>query len=409
MVSRIISQFKDPLYKNSFFIMLTSLSSAAFGFFFWMLAAKLYPKEDVGIATALISSMSFLILLTRFGLDVAIIRFFPDKDKSSLFSTTAFITTFFTVVLGLIFIIGIDIWSPELRILSSLQNTTLYILFLVASSIVALTTVSFYAVRKAQYSFIQSLMVGSRVFILIPFVFLGAMGIYGAVGASFIIAGIVSLVLLARSGVTLSLRLDRKFLNEAFHFSAGNFIAGLLMTAPAQILPLMVLNVLGAQETAHYYIAFAITSLLFTIPNALSTSLFVEGSHGEGLKNATIKSLRATFLLMIPAALILYFAGGWLLGLIGKDYAASGLDLLRIMVVSSFFMAVSSIYMTIKKVQKDILGLIFISGLIFSLLIGLGYVFMLWYGIEGIGYAYVAGYGFGALAVGVMVWREKWV
>jgi len=235
------------------------------------------------------------------------------------------------------------------------------------------------------------------------------MGIYGAVGASFILAGVVSLVLLARSGVNLSLRFDRQFLNEAFHFSAGNFIAGLLMTAPAQILPLMVLNVLGAKETAHYYIAFAITSLLFTIPNALSTSLFVEGSHGEGLKKATIKSLRAIFLLMIPAALILYFAGGWLLGLIGKDYAASGLELLRIMVVSSFFMAVSSIYITFKKVQKDILGLIFLSGLIFILLIGLGYVFMLWYGVAGIGYAYVVGYGVGAVAVGVMVWREKWV
>ena len=189
-------------------------------------------------------------------------------------------------------------------------------------------------------------MIGSRVLILIPFVFLGAMGIYGAVGASFLLAGIVSLVLLARSGVTLSLRLDKKFLNEAFHFSAGNFIAGLLTTAPAQILPIMVLNVLGAQETAHYYIAYAITSLLFMIPNALSTSLFVEGSHGEGLKKATIKSLRTTFLLMIPAALILYFAGGWLLGLIGKDYAASGLELLRIMVVSSFFMAISSIVTT---------------------------------------------------------------
>jgi len=409
MVSRIIRQFKDPLYKNSFFIMLTSLSSAGFGFFFWMLAAKLYPKEDVGIATALISSIGLLILLSRFGLDVSIIRFFPEKDKSSIFSTTALITMFFTVLLGLIFIIGIDIWSPRFRILSSFQNTVLYILFITASSIVALTTVSFTAVRRAEYGFIQSLMVGSRVIILIPFVFLGAMGIYGAVGASFILAGVVSLVLLARSGVNLSLRFDRNFLNEAFHFSAGNFIAGLLMAAPAQILPLMVLNVLGAQETAHYYIAFAITSLLFTIPNALSTSLFVEGSHGEGLKKATVKSLRAIFLLMIPAALILYFAGDWLLGLIGKDYAASGLELLRIMVVSSFFMAISSIYMTIKKVQKDILGLILLSGLIFSLLIGLGYVFMLWYGVTGIGYAYVAGYGVGALAVGVMVWREKWV
>jgi hypothetical protein len=36
-----IEQLKDPLYKNSFFIMLTSISSAGFGFIFWMLAAKL--------------------------------------------------------------------------------------------------------------------------------------------------------------------------------------------------------------------------------------------------------------------------------------------------------------------------------------------------------------------------------
>ena len=51
---------RGPLYKNSFFIMLTSISNAGFGFIFWMFAAKLYPKEDVGIATALISSMALL-------------------------------------------------------------------------------------------------------------------------------------------------------------------------------------------------------------------------------------------------------------------------------------------------------------------------------------------------------------
>jgi O-antigen/teichoic acid export membrane protein len=409
MVSRIINQFKNPLYKNSFFIMISSLSSAAIGFFFWMMAARLYLKGDVGIATALISSMNLIFLLSRFGLDVSIIRFFPQKDKSSIFSTTALITTLFTVVLGLIYIIGINIWSPELRILSSLQNTVLYILFLSANSIVGLTSVSFNAVRKAEYGFIQSLMVGSRVLILIPFVFLGAMGIYGAVGASLVLAGVVSLVLLARSGVKLSLRFDRKYLKEAFHFSAGNFIAGILLAAPAQILPLMALNLLGAEETAYYYIAFSITSLLIMIPTALSTSLFVEASHGEGLKNATMKSLRATFLVLIPAALALYFSGGWILELIGKDYASSGLELLRLLIVSSFFFAVCSTYITIKKVQKDILGLIFLSALMFCLPIGLGYVFMLRYGVAGIGYAYVAGYGIAALAVGGMVWREKWV
>ena len=84
---------RDPLYKNSFFIMLTSISNAGFGFFFWMLAAKLYPKKDVGIATALISSMALLVLLSRLGLDQSLIRFFPERDKSSVFGTSAVIRT----------------------------------------------------------------------------------------------------------------------------------------------------------------------------------------------------------------------------------------------------------------------------------------------------------------------------
>jgi nitrate reductase NapE component len=37
---------RDPLLKNSIFIMLTSISSAGFGFIFWMLAAKLYSPQD---------------------------------------------------------------------------------------------------------------------------------------------------------------------------------------------------------------------------------------------------------------------------------------------------------------------------------------------------------------------------
>jgi O-antigen/teichoic acid export membrane protein len=405
----ITRQMKDPLYKNSLFIMLTSLSAASFGFVFWIVAAKFYLKEDVGIATALISSMSLLILLTRFGLDVSIIRFFPEKDKSSVFSTSAIITTFFTVLLGIVFIIGIDRWSPELGILSSLQNAILYILFLAASSIVSITSISFTAVRRADFGFYQSLIIGSRVVILIPFAFLEAIGIFGAVGLSFILACIFSLLCLGKSGIKSTLKIDREFLNESFHFSAGNYIAGLFMTAPAQTMPIIVLNILGAEETAHYYIAYAITSLLFMIPTALSTSLFVEGSHGEGLKKATIKSMRAVFLLLAPAAVLLYFTGDWMLGIIGKDYATNGLELLRIMVLSSFFMSICYIYISIKKIQRDIKTIILLSGLIFGLLIGFGYLFMRWFGVVGIGYSYVTAYGAGMLVVGIMAAKEKWI
>ena len=34
----IVKYVRDPLYKSSFFIMLSSITNAGFGFFFWMIA-----------------------------------------------------------------------------------------------------------------------------------------------------------------------------------------------------------------------------------------------------------------------------------------------------------------------------------------------------------------------------------
>jgi len=386
--------------------MLTSASAAAFGFIFWMLAAKLYPEEDVGVATALISSLSLLILLSRFGLDQSIIRFFPEKDKGKVFGTSVIITTFFAILFGILFILGIDIWSPQLHMVK--KYASFYLLFLAVNSIASLTGTSFLALRKAEYYFFQKLLLGLRIVFLFPLVFFGALGIFSSMGISFTLTLVFSTFLLLKLGLKPA-GIDKKFLNDTFYFSAGNYIAGLLITAPSQILPIMILNILGAEQAAYYYMAFVITSLLFIIPSAVSTSLFVEGSHGEALKKTTLKSIFAIFSLLIPAVIILYFFGGFILRLIGKSYAAGGLHLLRVMALSSFFVAICRIYFSIKRIQKDIKSLIFISGLIFAVLLGLSYVFMLEFGIVGVGYAWMVGYGLNSLIVGMMVKKEGWV
>lgn len=323
-LSEIKTHLCDPLYKNSLFIMLTSISSSGFGFFFWVLAAKLYSPQDVGIATALISSMMFLVLLSRFGLDFSIIRFFPMHDKSRIFSTSALITTSFAVIFGVIFIVGVNVFSPELSFLKSPWNASIFLIFLTASSISALIGISFVAIRRAGFQFLQSIIVGIRIPLLIPLTLLGAIGIFVAVGSSFVLALFVVLVLLVHSGIRLRIVVDRGFLNEAFHFSTGNYLAGLFMTAPIMILPIMVLNTLGSEQAAYYYIAFAIAALLFMIPNAISTSLFVEGSYSEALKQTVVKSLIVIFSLLIPAVAVLYVCSVCLLGMVGADYAAGG-------------------------------------------------------------------------------------
>jgi len=381
---------RDPLVRNSLFIILASALGGAFGFVFWMIAAKIYPKEDVGVATALISSLSLVILLSRFGLNQSLMRFFPERDKGKVFGTSVIITTLFVVLFGAIFIAGIDMWAPELYQVK--QYAFPYLLFLVANSIVLLTGNAFIALRKAEYYFLQSLLMGSRIVFLIPLVFLGTLGIFSSVGTSFLVTLIFSLLFLAKLGIKPT-GMDRGFLSDTFRFSAGNHVAALLMRSPQYILPVMVLNMLGAGETAHYYVAFAISSLLFIIPQAVSTSLLVEGSHGVALKKTARKSIFTIFLLLTPSVIILYFFGELVLQLVGKDYAGRGLNLLRLMALSSFFVAICEIYSSIRRIQKDMKGLILLGALIFALLLGLSYTFIPKLGLPGVGYAWIISYG----------------
>lgn len=397
----------DPLFKNSVYLMLTSISNAGFGFIFWILAAKFYSKEDVGLATALFSSMNLLVLFSRFGLEFSIIRFFPNNEKNPIFNTSALITTFFAIVFGIIYIIAIDIFSPKLDLLKLLPNSILFLVCVAASSLISITGISFVALRKCGYYLLQSILIGSRVIFLVPLIALKSIGILGSVGFSLIIAMSISLIFLKDLGIKLAFKIDKYFLNESLHFSAGNYISGLSMTVPNFILPIMVLNVLGSEQAAYYYIVYSITAFLFMIPNTISTSLFVEGSNGNNLKKIVCKSMFTIFSLLIPSMIILYFYGGWVLGLINKDYSSSGLELLRIMILSSFFVGFNFVYFSIKRIQKDMRGLVIVSGMNVVFLIVFGYFFMLWFGLIGIGYAWLISYGIGSLGIAKTLFKRE--
>jgi O-antigen/teichoic acid export membrane protein len=399
--------FQVPLYKNSLFIMLTSVSSACFGSIFWILAAKLSPTEDVGIAAALISSMGLIVMLSRLGMDFSLVRFFPQSDKGRIFGTSAIITTAIAVLLGALFIAGVNIFSPELQLLRRPPYALLYIMFVAANSLTAISCTSFVAVRKAGFKFLLSLVVGSRILFLILLMALGALGIFGAVGLSLILALVIAIYLLAQIGIRPQLVIDRGFLNDAFHFSVGNYIAGLFIATPTMILPIMVLNILEAEQAAYYFIAYAIAALLFMIPNAVGMSMFVEGSHGEILRKIVSRSLLAVFFLLVPAAVLLYVLGGWLMGLMGPDYAAGGVGVLRVMIAASFFVALNFMFFSIKRVQQDVGSLVIVSGLIFTLLVGSAYVFMHMFGVVGVGYAWMLSHGIGCVVVGVLLLKER--
>lgn len=404
----IVGLARDPLYRTSFFMAFSSIFNAGCGFFFWIIAARIYTVEQVGLATALISSLGLVLLFSRLGLDFSIIRFFPTGDKNRIFSTSLIITTLASLLAGLAYILLIDHLAPTLAFLKEPCYLVAFLLIGAANSVAAITGNAFLADRKAENYFIQNIFMALRIPLLIPLAFLGTFGIFGSTGLAFIVASIFALIVLARSLKSIRPEVDVEFIKRSFKFSSWNYVSNILSTAPTLVLPIMVLNILGEAEAAKYYIAFAIGNLVLIIPSSLGTSLFVEGSHGEGLKKSVMRAGAASLALLVPAILALFILGDGFLGMLKGEYIEAS-ELLKIIALSSFPVTVYSLFIPIQNVRMRVVGIVKLNALRCTLLLGLSYLMIQEYGILGVGYAWIFTYGMIMIVIGWIALREKWI
>jgi O-antigen/teichoic acid export membrane protein len=109
--------------------MLSTGVMAVFGFFFWMINARLYSAEQVGIGTTLISIMTLISSFSLLGLGNSLIKYLPTSDKKNEKINTSFMLVGLTSIFIIINTIGGAILNIKhkikLLILLSLINTTI--------------------------------------------------------------------------------------------------------------------------------------------------------------------------------------------------------------------------------------------------------------------------------------------
>ena len=116
----------DPLYRNSIFSMASTFMLGGLGFFFWIIVARLYNAEDVGVATTLISIITLLSGFTVLGLNSSLNRYLPKSiNKNELINSAFVIVTIVTFLTSAIFLGGLKIFSPQLLFL---QSNIIYII-----------------------------------------------------------------------------------------------------------------------------------------------------------------------------------------------------------------------------------------------------------------------------------------
>jgi O-antigen/teichoic acid export membrane protein len=218
-------------------------------------------------------------------------------------------------------------------------------------------------------------------------------GIVFSWGLALIITLFVSFLWLiprVQVGYKLVPGLDLGLLKGLSRYSIGSYAASLIAQAPSMILPLLVLNMLGAQSNAYFYIAWTIAGFLTAIPGAISKSLFVEGAHSpRNIKTNVINSLKFTFMLSIPAVIVIGLTAKWILLAFGSGYSINAGTLLWVLSLANLIRGVYLIYIGLLRIQDRLKELVIIQGIMGLTVIALSYWATKNFGLIGVGYAWL--------------------
>ncbi len=397
----------DSIYGSGIWLIAASLATAFLGFFFWQLTTGIFTPEQVGLASALIASGELIMIISLLGLDYALIRYLPKAKHSRKIINTSFsIAAVAAIIFSLIFILGINTFSPKLSFLA--QDPYLaawFIIFVLFYAFSVLIGSVFTALKKARLVFAKESIFGiakiTSIFILIS---LGALGIFYSWAVSMVIAFAAS-ILIFKKMPKFSISTEK--VKSMLGFSITNYFSHLFLSAPGMIFPIMIANLVSLSATAYFYISWIIGSLIFIIPISVSRAFLSQGTGSkQEVKKNIHKSLKICFALIIPIILIMLPMAEWVLLIFGKDYSINSLRLLQLIIISSIPFTLNIIYSTLKNIQHNLKAVLMLSFSISAASLALGY-FFIGYGIIMVGFAWLISQTLAAIYSGWRLYSEN--
>ena len=315
----------DALYRGSLFLLINTVATSAIGFVFWALAARRYPAAAVGVFASVTSGVGLLAAIAALGLSNTTMRRVAGAVNPRELVTVA-VAAIATVGAALC-LITVVLLGPVLPAALHLQQhgrmaflvTALVVVTAVSSTLDACLV----GIRASHVVLVKNL-VGSlaKVAALVLLTALGSSGLLVAYGLGLTLATVLSGVALYRQLLGGKTGLGSfRALPRYLSMTSGNYLATIMGIAPTSIVPVEVLIVRGAAETARFAVAFLIAGFLNFIPSTIAQVLFAEASRpGVTLGGQLRKAIRGVYGLVLPAVVIVVAAAPLLLRLFGTAY-----------------------------------------------------------------------------------------
>lgn len=396
----------DHMLRNSLFLILSTGLQAALGFAFWIVVARLFSTADVGIGSSLISATGLIAYLALLGLNNALARFLPTAaDRNALITVSMLTVAGCGAALGAIYIFATPIFAPKVAFVAHRPMLALGFVLLAAAAAVNLLTDSvFIASRKASYTALTDGGVGGIAKIVLAFALTsaGAYGLFSASVGGFAAASLASLVLMATAlRWRPSVKKPIEILKPLLKFSGANYAGNVMALLPTLVVPLIILDRLGASAAAYYFVAFQLANLLYAAASAVEQTFLAEGSQADvDWRNLLRRSLRLLVALFLPMCLVVVVAAHWVLLAFGVKYSQHGTPTLILLAVAAVPIGANDWLQTVLRLAGALRAIVW-SGIVSAVAVCALAWFLAPYGLTALTASWAIGSSLGAVVAGI--------
>ncbi|MEV5885110.1 lipopolysaccharide biosynthesis protein [Streptomyces sp. NPDC052020] len=390
----------DSLFKNAYFLMLSTGVSAVLGLGFWLVAARYYSEEAVGQGSAAIAAMRLLASITATTLIGAVVRFVPRAGRAtaSLVWRTYAASSVVVTLAALVFLLTLDLWGASYAPLGTPAAGALFVAACAAWALLTLQDGVLTGLRKAEW-----VPAGNAVFsvgkLVLLALFAGTLPVLG-VFVSWAVAIAFSTLplgwLVFRRLIPRQAAADRDLeppgIREMGRFLAGDSLGALFSLAMINLLPVMVAVRFSAAENGYFYVAYTVGGTMEFMAINMASSLTAHASHDpRHLADGVRGALRRMTLLLVPVVLVLVVFAPRILAPFDADYAEHGSAVLRLLALGALPRVAVELYIGVLRVQGRTGVLAVVQGAMCVLVLGGAAVLFTPAGIAGAGWAVLLG------------------
>lgn len=404
----------EPLLRNGHLLAISSLVNAGVGAVFWLLATHWYDDDIVGVSYSALSASLLLAAIGQLNLNDFLIRFIPCSGRRTrrLVVTCYAISASWSALAAVAFLIVVPHVSPGLDFLRNPAVGAWFVVATAGYTVFVLQDGALTAVRRPGWVVAENMVFAATKILLLAggAALAVSSGILLSWAGALIVSLLVANYLLLRRGVPHHERQAPQTERppRLMGYAAADYLGSLFRMAAYTVVPLMVLDNLGAEQSAFFSLAWIIGYMLFLVVRNMGSSLVVEAvSRPEHLVDHALRTLRHSGLLLAVGVLVIIAGAPWILALFGGDYAAEGTTLLRLLALAALPNLVFSLAVDILRARRRLRLVVTLQMALCVLVLGLTKLLLPVLGITGAGVAWLVAEC--VLFVPLLVWRSYWL